>query len=319
MHKALNIGIAAVAAFCSFTIPLPTQAAEPSAKCLSGKLLQAGKYAGCRMKMDSRAVAKGVEADYYRCESRFSDEWDAIEARAAGACASTGDEAAVKAAISTCVGDVAAGLKPSIQAPRPEVRCSKRKLKAAGKYVACRMKMDSRAAAKGVAPDYTRCESKFSARWRKTETKSAGACPTSGDEAAVEAAITMCMDNVAAGLTSSASSACPGALVDGACWFLSENQSDCIERCAEAGLRYDQATRMYAGSDGTDANCEKILDALGAPGDPFVLNSTDCSNVPNGMGCFHDLFYHLRVRCSIVPTDATSFFPDAQRVCACAP
>ena len=319
MQKTSIIGIAATVAFFSFTITSPVQAAEPPVKCSSGKLVEAGKYASCRMKMDTRAVVKGVAPDYSRCESKFSDEWGEIEARAAGACPSTGDEAAVKAAITMCLGNVAAGLKPITEAAAPTIRCTKRKLKTAGKYVGCRMKVAARAVTKGGAPDYTRCASKFSNRWRKTEIKAAGACPSTDDEAAVEAAITTCMDNVAAGLKSSAPSACSGAEIDGACWLLSEDQSDCIETCVEAGLSYDKATRMYSGSDGTDASCEEILDALGAPADPFVLNSTDCINFPVGMGCFHDLFYGIRVRCAVVPTDATSFFADAQRACACVP
>jgi hypothetical protein len=176
------------------------------------------------------------------------------------------------------------------------------------------MKAEAKGVAKDVAPDYTKCESKFSDKWGKVEAKGDGECPSNGDEAAVEAAITTCMGNVAEGVKPFV---CPGVEVGGACWFLAGNFEDCNTTCVGAGLSYDEATRTYAGSDGTDEQCEEVLDALGTPADPFVGNAGFC--VDGAMGCFHDSFETERTRCDQLPTTAFAAVGDAQRACACAP
>lgn len=122
------------------------------------------------------------------------------------------------------------------------------------------MKADSKAAKKNEAPDYTRCESKFSDKWGSAETKTAGACPSNGDEAAVESAVASCMGDVAVGFAPPPP--CSGVEVGGACWFLGKGSIDCDTTCVGVELAYDEATRTYAGSDGTDGQCEAVLDAL---------------------------------------------------------
>jgi hypothetical protein len=71
----------------------------------------------------------------------------------------------------------------------PDVKCESKKLATAGKYSACLFKADSKAVKKGIAPDYTKCEEKFSSAWEKHEIKAAGACPTNCDDLIVEAEI----------------------------------------------------------------------------------------------------------------------------------
>jgi eukaryotic-like serine/threonine-protein kinase len=63
-----------------------------------------------------------------------------------------------------------------------------------------------------------------------------------------------------------------GVAVGGACWFLGAggaargiDGANCQEVCGAAGLVYDAATRYFAGSDGTDANCMAVLTSLNAP------------------------------------------------------
>jgi len=64
-------------------------------------------------------------------------------------------------------------------------KCVAAKQKEAGKYVFCRMKAESKAVKKGTTPDFSKCDAKLSSKWTKIETKAAGACPTTGDEAAI--------------------------------------------------------------------------------------------------------------------------------------
>jgi len=81
------------------------------------------------------------------------------------------------------VGTAAAG-------PTAAEKCSAAKIKEAGKYGFCRLKAESKAIKKGEAPDYSKCDSKFPQQWMKAETKAGGECPTSGDEAAIQAQVT---------------------------------------------------------------------------------------------------------------------------------
>ena len=74
MKKGSIIGIAAMAAIFSFTITSTTQAADPAVKCEAGKLKEAGKYANCRMKADSKAYKKDEVPDNTKCFPKFSDK-----------------------------------------------------------------------------------------------------------------------------------------------------------------------------------------------------------------------------------------------------
>jgi hypothetical protein len=56
-------------------------------------------------------------------------------------------------------------------------KCEAKKLQTAGKYYACREHAEAKAAKKGAAPDYGKCEAKFAKKWDAAETKGAGACP----------------------------------------------------------------------------------------------------------------------------------------------
>jgi hypothetical protein len=113
---------------------------------------------------------------------------------------------------------------------------------------------------------------------------------------------------------------CTGKLVGGACWFLGENFGEgCDAACNSIGLTCDAATITYVGSDGTDANCQLVLDLLyGFPGSPFPLTfpSAACEA---GLGCYG--FYvssFNTVRCASPPTTCSAYGnPGDIRVCAC--
>jgi len=61
-------------------------------------------------------------------------------------------------------------------------------------------------------------------------------------------------------------SRCEGVEVGGYCWYLSIIGESCDNTCYSHG-GYHEATRTYAGSQGTNTNCWEVLRALGAPAD----------------------------------------------------
>jgi hypothetical protein len=110
----------------------------------------------------------------------------------------------------------------------------------------------------------------------------------------------------------------------GACWVLgffsgpSVTPNDCNAVCGSVGLEYAEATRDIAGSDGTDANCQAVLAALGQPDEALDAPSASCAS---GLGCFVDVLLVNSCpgqgRCATPPTDATSLQSWVLRVCAC--
>jgi hypothetical protein len=94
----------------------------------------------------------------------------------------------------------------------PADKCEATKLKAAGKYGFCRLKAESKGVKKGEPPDFTKCDEKYSFKWQQAETVAgAGACPSEGDETAVQAFITQHTDDVAAALAGGPPPNCPDA------------------------------------------------------------------------------------------------------------
>jgi hypothetical protein len=78
----------------------------------------------------------------------------------------------------------------------PVLKCEAGKLKAMGKYVACRAKTEAKAAGKDEAVDsakLTKCADKFLGTWDKAELKAAGACgnPPGSDSTLAEATSTV--------------------------------------------------------------------------------------------------------------------------------
>lgn len=89
----------------------------------------------------------------------------------------------------------------------PAIRCEAAKLKAAGKYAACRLLAEAKAARIRHEPDFSSCDAKFSAKWENVERKTMNQgtpCWTMDDMDSVK-------DSVAASTTSVADSlaCCP--------------------------------------------------------------------------------------------------------------
>ncbi len=106
-----------------------------------------------------------------------------------------------------------------------------------------------------------------------------------------------------------------GIEVGGACWFLGELGQSCTAVCDAAGFPYDEATRTYAGSDGTNANCVAVLDALSVIGS--AVQDLVCDEDAS-IGCTvePDDMVASRIRCTR-PTLPDAFVNGVQRACAC--
>ena len=105
-----------------------------------------------------------------------------------------------------------------------------------------------------------------------------------------------------------------GFALGGACWFTgSELGQSCDQVCAGEGLVYDEATRTVAGSDGTDANCQALLDGFAFPS-PWA-GSADCDVY--GVGCSSMPIEFVSGRCATPPTTADASHPSVVRFCAC--
>lgn len=65
---------------------------------------------------------------------------------------------------------------------------------------------------------------------------------------------------------------CPagGAEVGGYCWYYGADNQSCTAVCGGVGEAYNEATRTFAGSDGTDNDCHDVLDALGVAPSPIT-------------------------------------------------
>ncbi len=110
--------------------------------------------------------------------------------------------------------------------------------------------------------------------------------------------------------------ACTGVGVGGYCWYAAA-EVNCDDRCAAEGQAYDPATATYAGSDGTTAHCEAVLDALVAPG----IGPFDTSACVSGAGCAWGYVDPpgaiLQLRCTTPATTSSASAPDGGRACAC--
>lgn len=69
--------------------------------------------------------------------------------------------------------------------------CVSKKMQTAGKYLACRLKAESKGVLKSLAPDFSKCDAKFSSKWASIEAAAGGACPTTGDADGVQGIATV--------------------------------------------------------------------------------------------------------------------------------
>ena len=161
-------------------------------KCQAAKMKAAGKKAGCLLKVRSKSAAKAVLVDTAKvtaCGTKLSNAFTKAESKPP--CSTTADASAIESKVDRFVNEIAAELALS-----PPSKCQSGKLKAAGKAAACRLAAEGKGLVKNLAPDLSKCATKFSAAWTKAESR--GDCgPATGDMAAIDAKLAALEDDVA--------------------------------------------------------------------------------------------------------------------------
>ncbi len=237
--------------------PGTASAVDPAPKCESAKLKEAAKKA----KKDSNIYAKSIKkneapdsAKLAKNLSKYNDKWAKIETKAGGECPTSGDASSIAGLVDTCIDGVITGLGGAPQGDTDNVKCQSKKAKEAGKYAQCRLKAESKAVKKGLAPDYSKCESKLPLKWGKIEAKPP--CLTTGDLASVQGDIDACVAAVSTALT-----------------------GNCGNGSVDAGEECDDGNTT--GGDGCDALCQNEC------GNGSVEGAEECDdgNLVNGDGC----------------------------------
>lgn len=108
-----------------------------------------------------------------------------------------------------------------------------------------------------------------------------------------------------------ACSTCEGFVYGGNCWFLGALGESCDATCAAVGEVYDSSTLTSAGSLGTGAVCDDVLDGLGVPG-----SGTSSFICISGLGCQLDNISG-RAHCASPATTSVAAHPQSSRACAC--
>ncbi len=79
-------------------------------------------------------------------------------------------------------------------AATPAAKCEAAKLKIAGKYGLCRLKVQAKGVKIGpgaeTSGDLAKCDATFTDKWAKAESKGGSSCPTSGDAGRVQSVVT---------------------------------------------------------------------------------------------------------------------------------
>jgi hypothetical protein len=121
---------------------------------------------------------------------------------------------------------------------------------------------------------------------------------------------------------------CPasGVRVNGACWYFGPPSSSCTQACDNLGLAYDDATRTFAGSAGSFANCTLVKDSIDSAGqgscEALPAGDQDCTILGGapGIGCHCAPQFGFLValtRCTAPTTTSGAAVVDRARYCAC--
>jgi hypothetical protein len=108
--------------------------------------------------------------------------------------------------------------------------------------------------------------------------------------------------------TQACAPACGGEMIGGYCWYLSAYNQSCDQACSGRGGCNLTGTRNYAGSGGTNARCDAVMDALATPRDTMQQNGEG-----DGIGCSNFGFMHIRYAAPTTTCGAKGF----PRACAC--
>jgi hypothetical protein len=103
---------------------------------------------------------------------------------------------------------------------------------------------------------------------------------------------------------------CAGDLVGGYCWYLSGAGESCDDICSTHG-GYNSATASYAGSSGSDAQCQAAANAVYTGGSWGGATTSSF-----GVGCKIDMFGSIK-RITSPATSSSAINGSDRRVCAC--
>lgn len=177
-------------------IATPARASDPAANCAAAKQRAAAKKADAKLKCVGKATATGTAVDplcLSKAEAKFESAF--VKADARGGCLTINDAASVEATVDACLSAFRTQLAVASGTPRSS--CATAKLKATGKHVTGALSCHARATQK-LTPVSTSCLDgvalKFSTSFAKAEIRPD--CLTTGDTAAVSAAVDACVDDV---------------------------------------------------------------------------------------------------------------------------
>ena len=211
----------------------------------------------------------------------------------------------------------------------PEVECRSAKKESSARYMDCLLKAQASfvkyADSARYEGDVAECNTKFTEAWSEAEAAAIDADSECDDPNEVpdtsKALLTDCMECVSRQLTSGGGDcfcslgSCPsgGVSVGARCWYSNVSSVSCDALCASVSLTYDEATLTYAGSDGSFANCNAVLSALGAA----ATSAGDAAGCSAGLGCMYDSNGPGRTRCTSPATTSSASAANTMRACAC--
>lgn len=180
-------------------------------------------------------------------------------------------------------------------APGVAQKCESNKVKTAGQYAFCRMKADAKAIRKGEAPNYAKCDEKFSKKWLKLDEKGGVDCPVLGDEAAILGQAADCSDGLSAAIGGNPPAGCVADLVE-----CSDELTSCEETVTECSnelvtCEEDLVAAELCGNGAMDAgeDCDLgTLDGETCASQGFGGGVLSCANgcTFDVSGCFDDRF-----------------------------
>ena len=168
----------------------------------------------------------------------------------------------------------------------PARRCEASKLKTAGKYGFCQLKEESKAAKTGGAPDFSKCDDLFSAKWGQAETNAGGMCPSNGDEAAIQAFIAEHADALAVAL---AGGPLPQGVetCDASLMTCNNNVTGCNAGLTACGLSLNTCNSVLASAQASLTTCNGGLTTCNSN---LLMTQTDLSTCSANLNtCTSDL------------------------------
>lgn len=313
------LGAACVAALfvCSFVVSAQA-GPTPEQKCDASKDKAAGKHASCHASVLAKGIGKAIAPDpagQAKCDTKTTGAFDKAELKAAGACLTTGDAGLISTDLQQCAEDLSTlilnGSDPLV--PNLKAKCDSKKVKTAGKYLACVHGARAKATSKGVPVDLAKCTAKLEKLINGANAK--GPCSAIGDVAAIQAQADLCfettlfdgsvfkksiytIDCLAAGVIAielpvEVSVTGMGPVLDGAPFDVELNASVSIDEATADSLvallngltlptaaTIDDATLSTSASAGADAPNPEDLPVVG----PIPVDLADDTSVPpNGI------------------------------------